>query len=141
MLKSPLAALADLVTEVAAIDVLVKIGVSVDVNVDVSPAPIAVSPGVSPRSAEGNAGPEGKHRPEHIARRIPGIGWIGRIGPRAVNHGRVIGRDIHDLRISWLDLDDLLLDNDFLLLCRLKIPGGFSLGAQSLNGIHYVFLL
>jgi hypothetical protein len=125
-----------------AINVCIKIGVSVDIDINLPAAPVAASPRESPGSAERNACPKGKHGG---AKRVPGwiprVWRVGRIRPRSINHRRIIGRDIDDLGTSRFDFDDLLLDNDFLLLCRFEITGRFRLGAESLNGIHDVFLL
>jgi hypothetical protein len=121
---------------------IVDIGVPVDVDIDIPPAPVAAAPRVSPRSAERNACPKGKHGG---AKRVPGwiprVGRVSRIRPRSVNHRRIVGRDIHNLRTRRFNLDDLLLDDDFLLLCRFEITGRFRLGAKPLNGIHDLFLL
>jgi len=142
MLPLSLATLANFLAKVVAVDSVIKIGVSVDVDIDIPAAPVAAAPRVSPRSAERNACPKGKHG---CAKRVPGwiprVGRISRIRPRSVNHRRIVGRDIHDLRTRRFNLDDLLLDDDFLLLCCLQITGGLSLGAKPLNGIHDLFLL
>jgi hypothetical protein len=125
-----------------AINVCIKIGVSVDVDINLPTAPVGAAPRVSPRSAERNACPKSKHgSAKRVPGRIPRIGRISRIRPRSVNHRRIIGRDIHDLRTGRLDFNDLLLDDDFLLLCRLQITCGLSLGAEPLHGIHDLFLL
>ena len=124
-----------------AINVCIKIGVSVDVDINLPTAPVGAAPGVSPRSAERNACPKGKHGAEHVPGRIPGIGRVGRIRPRSINHCRIIGRDIHDLGTSRFDFNDLLLDDDFLLLCRFQITGCFRLGSKPLNSIHDLLLL
>jgi hypothetical protein len=125
-----------------AINVGIKIGVSVVVDINLPAAPVGAAPRVSPRSAERNACPKGKHGcAKRVPGRIPGIGRVGRIRPRSINHCRIIGRDIHDLGTSRFDFDDLLLDDHFLLLCRFQITGCFRLGAKPLNGIHDVFLL
>jgi hypothetical protein len=125
-----------------AINVSIKIGVSVDVDIDIPAAPVGTAPRVSPRSAERNACPKGKHGcAKRVPGWIPGVGRISRIRPRSVNHGRIVGRDIHNLRTGRFDFDDLFLDDDFLLLCRLQITGGLSLGAEPLNCIHDLFLL
>jgi hypothetical protein len=141
MLPLTLTALANFLAKVVAVDSAIKIGVSVDVDVDIPAAPVGAAPRVSPRSAERNACPKGKHG---CAKGVPG--WIPRVGrisrrPRSVNHGRIVGRDIHNLRTRRFNLDDLFLDDDFLLLCRLQITGGLSLGAEPLNCIHDLFLL
>jgi hypothetical protein len=117
MLPLSLATLTNSLAKVVAVDSAIKIGVSVDVDVDIPAAPVAASPRVSPGSAERHACPKGKHRAEHVTGRIPRIGRVGRIRPRSINHCRIIGRDIDDLGTSRLDFDDLLLDDDFLLLC------------------------
>jgi hypothetical protein len=136
MLPLPLTALANFLTKVVAVDGAIKIGVSVDVDVDIPAAPVGTTPRVSPGSAERNTCPKGKHG---CAKRVPGwiprVGRISRIRPCSVNHCRIIGRDIHDLRTGRLDFNDLLLDNDFLLFCRLQITGGLSLGSEPLDGI------
>jgi hypothetical protein len=125
-----------------AINVCIKISVSVDVDINRPTAPVGAAPRESPGSAERNACPKRKHGgAEHVPGRIPGIGRVGRIRPCSINHCGIIGRDINDLGTSRFDFDDLLLDDDFLLLCRLQITGGLSLGAKSLNGIHDLFLL
>jgi hypothetical protein len=125
-----------------AINVCIKIGVSVDVDINLPTAPVGAAPGVSPRSAERNACPKGKHGG---AKRVPGwiprVWRVSRIRPRSINHRRIVGRDIDDLGTSRFDFDDLLLDNYFLLLCRFEITGRFRLGAKPLDGIHDLFLL
>jgi hypothetical protein len=118
MLPLPLTALANFLAKIVAIYGAVKIGVSVDVDVDIPAAPVAASPRVSPRSAERDAGPESKHGSKHIPGRIPGIRRVSRIRPRPVDHGRIIGRNVDDLRAGRLDFYDLLLDNNLLLFCR-----------------------
>src|SRR4030095_9077177 len=115
----------EILLHLLAINVCIKIGVSVDIDIDIPTAPVGTAPRVSPRSAERNACPKGKHG---CAKRVPGwiprVGRISRIRPRSVNHRRIIGRDIHNLRTRRFNLDDLFLDDDFLLLCRLQITGG-----------------
>src|SRR5262249_20808840 len=125
-----------------AINICIKIGVSVDVDIDISSTPVGATPGVSPRSAERDTCPKGKHRcAKRIPGRIPRIGRISRIWPCSVNHGRIVGRHIHDLWTRRFDLDDLLLDDNFLLLSGLEITGGLSLGAEPLNRIQDLFLI
>jgi hypothetical protein len=125
-----------------AINVCIKIGVSVDVDINLPAAPVGAAPRESPGSAERNTCPKGKHGG---AKRVPGwiprVWRVSRIRPRSVNHGRIVGRDIHNLRTRRFNLDDLLLDNYFLLLCRFEITGRFRLGAKPLNGIHDLLLL
>jgi hypothetical protein len=125
-----------------AINVCIKIGVSVDVDINLPTAPVGAAPGVSPRSAERNACPKGKHGG---AKRVPGwiprVWRVSRIRPRSINHRRIVGRDIDDLRTSRFDFYDLLLDDDLLLLCGLQITGGLSLRAEPLDGIHDLLLL
>src|SRR5262245_61984135 len=132
----------DILLGLLAINVCIKIGVSVDIDIDITAAPVGAPPGVSPRSAERDTCPKGKHG---CAKRIPGrIPWVrrvSRIRPCPINYRRIIGRDIDDLRIRRLDFDDFLLDDYFLLLRGLQITGGLSLGAQPLNRIQDLLLI
>ena len=142
MLPLPLTALANFLAKVVAVDGVIKIGVSVDVDINIPVAPVAAAPRESPGSAERNSCPEGKHGcSKRIPGWIPGVGWVSRIRPCPVNHRRIIGWDIDDLRTRRFDFDDLFLNDDFLLFCRLQIPGGLSLDTEPLNGVKNVFLL
>src|SRR5580704_9672202 len=103
--------------------------------------PTAVPPAATPAAHQC---PDGDSSTEpndagcgHVSRAVP---W-GRIR-RAVNHRRVVLRDINDLRVSWLNDDRLrrlLLHGD--LGAGLEIASRFGLRPQSLDRGHYFSLL
>jgi hypothetical protein len=132
----------ELLLGLIAIDARVlDIGVAVDVDIDLSPTPVSASPRVTPRSAKGSTCGKGKHRGGDVTWRVPWSRWIGRIGPRPINYGGIVGRDVHNLGIRGLNLNDFFLDDHFLFRCRLQITGSLRPGAESLYGIQDVFLL
>ena len=91
----------------------------VDVDVDVAmaptttPAPAPISPGSSDRNSSAE-------RQKPISRRV--VHRRIRIDRRAIDHGRVVRRDVNDLRIGLLNHNHVLafdrLAFHFLLLAR-----------------------
>jgi hypothetical protein len=142
---------------ILAVDVPVKIGIAVDVNVDIPAVPVASSPGIPPGRAQRDASGKGQCPCCHISVWIIRIGWIGWIGPCTIHHRRVVGWDVHHLRIGRLNpdhsgllrcrlLDDRgwrrgWLDDHRLLFCGLQVALRLRLGAESLDGVHDVLLL
>ena len=92
--------------------------------------------------AEGDAGRDDAGG--DIARLWPIIGRIGRIGPRSVDDGWVVIRHIHRSgSVGAMATTCLppITDGDALLLRRLQCVIGLRFGAQTLNGVHHVWLL
>jgi len=91
----------------------------VDVDVDVAvppattPAPASISPSGSDRYSSAE-------RQQSISRRV--VDRRIRIGRRTIDHGRVVGGDVNDLRIGLLNHNHVLafdrLAFHFLLLAR-----------------------
>src|SRR5271165_5686218 len=104
-----------------------------------APAPIAPAAG-----AATNRGPHGNPYTERNdgGRDNLGSGVAGSRNRGAVDNGRVIRRDIHNLWIGRLDYDHLgaFLD-DFYLLAGVEIASCFGLRAQALHGRHHGLLL
>ncbi|MGH7486419.1 MAG: hypothetical protein ACREMY_12600, partial [bacterium] len=46
---------------IAAIDIVIDVGVAIDVDIDISTAPVVIAPGITPSGAHGDARAEGKH--------------------------------------------------------------------------------
>ena len=134
------AALVDLISIAACIDVvLVEIVFVVDVHVTAA-VPVAVAPAAAPRGAHCNAHSKSHHS---VTRRISVRIRVD--GRGAVNDGRAILRNVNNLRIRRLNHDYFFVLNclrfDCLLRACLKIASSFRLGAHSLNGVHHVRLL
>jgi hypothetical protein len=146
MLPLPLASLAAgyLVLVLAPVYTVIDVGIPVNVNIDVTVSPIAVSPRIAPRRPYGKAHSERDHRyARHVPRRVVIIGGIGRIPPGSIDHRRIVGRYVDNLRILRLDDDGLrlLLHRDLLPFGALQVAFPISLKAQLLDRVHHVFLL
>lgn len=121
----------------------VHVVVPVDVDIDAVIVPVDVAP---QRARDRNSRAERKARGESARDRIAWRRWYihGRIrwiGPRTVDHSRVIRRHVQDLRIGRHDLDRALLDDNLLLLGGLQIARLLRLLAQPLHGVHHVVRL
>jgi hypothetical protein len=121
--------------------------IAVDIDIDGSAAPVASPPQRTPGNHP-DAKPESPAG--NISRRIPVVRRIGGIGPAAINHSRIIGRNIDHFGVGLFDNDDCLLFSalsrdclffDFLLFCRCKITGFISSHTKPLNRIENIFLL
>ena len=68
-----------------------------------------------------------------------------KINRRTVDHDRIVGRHVDDLRIRLLDYDDALILNNLgfylLLLAESQIAFTLSLFSHSLHSLHNVGLL
>ena len=105
-----------IITARAAINIPIKIipvEIVVSVDVDVTAVPIAVTP-----PATDNPGANNDARPpgEPHSRIVAGvrIGVVRIIRRWTVDHFRVVRRHVDDLRIRWLDHDDLFPARGFL---------------------------
>ena len=116
---------------------------SIDVDVVVGPvdvaAPIASAAGPTPNRvtrAERQASREKCAAARPVAG-SPVIRRICRVGPRAIDHSRIVVRHIDRFRIRRLNDDDLLAALGFLrnllLFRRLELVVGVGLGAQPLD--------
>src|SRR5262249_7980717 len=100
----PAVALTPVMADLVAVEIIVV----VDVDLVVSPA--AAAPHAAPEGAHGKAHSEPDERRAHrvvgvVDRRV-------RVNRWAVNDDRIIGRDIDDVRLRWLDDDDFFLLDD-----------------------------
>ena len=149
------------------VDVDRVVAIDVDVHIAAtpgrpSPAPERVDDGHT--RGEGHAGEEGIAHTQGRRRRVIGR-RIGRVGPRAIDHARVVGRHIDGLRIGRGDAVDLprwrhagginLLSEPTIRCCRgtvaglrdhllraaPQLAGGIGAGAERLHGVHHIGLL
>jgi hypothetical protein len=129
-----------LLTTVRAVMVMVVPGIVV-IHIDVIVGPVEPCPGgeTEPDVKTGTKTDIGSR--DKAGGVVPVIGGIGGIPPGAVDIGRVIDRHIDDFRVSRLDLDELLLDDDALLLGGRETPLSLCFLAQFLDGGHDLLLL
>jgi len=122
------------------VDVPVDVRVLVIVDVHVAPMPVAMSPRIPPRDADGDPGE--KRRPR-VWGRVDVIRGVRGVRPHAVHHRGVVRRHVHDLRVGLLDNDDLgiLLDHHLLFLRRLQVARLQRLRPERLHGGKNVLLL
>src|SRR5262249_31124967 len=136
-----------IVLKVPDIDV---VDVAIDVDVVVAPveasAPEIPARGPAPDGISGAESEPGRHHPgRDIAGRRPVVRRIGRIRPRAIDHGGIVIGHVDRIRRRGLDGDDLLAllltHHDLLFLGRCQLVVRLRLRAQALDGIHDVGLL
>src|SRR5689334_10964723 len=112
--------------------------------VDVA-APIAARPPVAERVTGAEGKPRGEQAISDIGRWRPVIGWIVRIGPGAIDHGRIDVGHINGIRIGRRNRDDVfaldLVDRNGLLFRRRQLVVSLRFCAQPLDGVHHVGLL
>jgi hypothetical protein len=81
------------------INVPIYVDIPIDVYIYFAMPPVAASPGIAPGSPSCHTDAKGKQScAGHVSGRIVIVGRIGRIPPDAINHCRIIGWDIDDLR-------------------------------------------
>jgi hypothetical protein len=131
---------------VAATDIRVAVEIVIVVDGDVIPAPAAAAtPTATPERPHHNAHTEGdRHASGVIPRGRVVDGGVG-VDRGTVDHDGVIARNVHDLRTSLLNNDDLFGFDDFrfdrLLLVGFEITFLLRLLAHALHRVHYVALL
>src|SRR6202008_4281249 len=90
--------------------VLPNVGGAV-VDIDIAVAPIAAAAPVVAPAADRPSSTEGEARRDHARADIGGIaeviGRIVRVGPRTIHRRGLIIRNVHGIRISLLDYNDL----------------------------------
>jgi hypothetical protein len=127
------------VADIGAIERVVAI--DVDINATAAPSPVAGTPD---GCADDHAGGKDEARRIDIGRRVDVI-RRRRVPPVAVHHGRVVGRDVHHLRLRRFDDIDLLaalqLGSDDLLFSRLQVAGSVGARPQALYAVHHLLLL
>jgi hypothetical protein len=94
------------IVNVVTVEVIVPVKVVFVVDVDVAAIPVTIAPVTAPVTAPCDRCPESQSCSGNVTRiivRVIGItGWRG-----AIDHRRIVGRDINDFRIGLLDFDDL----------------------------------
>ena len=135
------------VVAVAAVNIRVpnEIIIVVDVDVVVAAPPASPAPTAAPsRSNSQSDSKRDRHSRRVIACRRIVDGWIG-IDRWAIDHDRIIGRYVYDLRIGLFnDYYTFIVDSfDFhlLLLSRFQIPSVLGLFAHTLHGVHHIVFL
>jgi hypothetical protein len=96
------------------VNVVIDVSISVYIYVYVTATPVGMPPSISPCSARSEAHPKANKRTGGRQEKR----WKGRKKrppPSTVNHGRVVTRDIDDLRVCRLNDNRLLFHNDLLL--------------------------
>jgi hypothetical protein len=136
----------NVIDTVPAADVRVAVEVVIAVDVDITAAPAgAPTPAAAPGSTHSQANAErDRARRYYRARRGVIDRRIG-VDRRAVNHRRVVRRNVNHLRVRLLNNNDFLALNNprlnVLLLVVSQCSRSFGFGPHTLNGIHHVLLL
>ena len=119
------------------------------VDEKVAVGPVAAPAPIVAQAPERVAGTESQSGCNHACADIGGIseivGWIGGVRPGAVDHRRIIIRNVHGIGIGRFDHDDLLvldlLNRDLLLLGGRQLVVRLRPRLQALDRIHHVRLL